>query len=169
MRCNMSIEFEGRMCTGKLVGCKLYAPTDYWMNTKKEVLDKYNGMGPDTWWVNWIPRKIRNGIIGLNCGEASYIHDCMYGYNHEDYSEKKHIAYKSHADRVFRNNMMRIIKHEYDRSLDHIGNGWFSSVRKWWASKKFHARQEQAMGYYVLVRDMGDTAFWANKNKDLGD
>ena len=156
--------FKGRECEGKLVDCTLYAPVDYWMHTNIEVLEEYNGMGPDSWWVNWMPRKIRNGIIGLDCGEASYIHDCMYGYKHEKFDEEKHLLYKEHADRVFRNNMMRIIKDRHEDDMYRIGNGWFSSARKWWCTKKFHARQEQAMGYYVLVRDMGDAAFWANKN-----
>lgn len=85
---------------------------------------------PDTLW-------------GLNVKPACKIHDFYY-------SEMMPgtIECKEEADRVFLNNMIRIIKAVTDSKILRV------------------LRMRRAKTYYVMVKDFGGHAFWANKNDD---
>jgi len=61
------------------------------------------------------------------------------------YAKGKLIDDKHEADRVFLNNMVRVIDTESCRILRAL-------------------RRYRAMSYYNAVRDFGGPAYWANKN-----
>jgi hypothetical protein len=115
----------------------LYAPPSYWALTEKQLKELIGTGGcgpgkfgdylvPDTWW-------------GLNIKMVCTIHDYMYkiGETVED---------KAEADRVFLNNMLRLI--------DAQGSMWL--IRR--------LRTSRAMKYYNAVRDFGGPSFWKWKN-----
>jgi len=108
---------------------KLYEPEGYY----KE--DKCNGCG-----TGWSASLIPNTIYGLCIYRACCIHDYMYevGTTIED---------KEEADRVFLNNLLRIIE-----------------AKKAWWFPHFLARS-RAMKYYESVVNFGGLAFWQNKNE----
>lgn len=112
---------------------KLYAPDGYHDLTKKEKKEICNGAGPKGY--GWI---VPDTIYGLSITEAANIHDYMYhvGATIED---------KKKADRVFMNNMMRIIESK---------SGWV--LRK--------LRRRRVRTYYKSVKYGGGPAFWAGKN-----
>lgn len=119
----------------------LFAPADYWQATAAMKMEICNGCGtkglgglitPDT-------------LYGLSINAACDIHDWMYAFGQT-------IADKDAADRVFLNNMLRII-----------------DEAKSWLLLRF-LRRQRAMKYYSAVRDFGGPAFWAGKNapEELG-
>ncbi len=112
----------------------LYAPEDYWNLSPSEREEICNGCGtkglggwfvPDTLW-------------GLSIKEACNIHDYMYWAGRTE-------ANREEADRVFLNNMMRIILAESGVILRFF-------------------RRYRAVSYYGAVQDMGGPAFWNSKN-----
>jgi len=116
---------------------KLFAPESYY--TDPRVPDIANGCGPGTGLGDWV---IPDHIWGLSIVEACKIHDWMYfiGKTESD---------KEESDRVFLNNMLRIID-EYC--------GW-SRFLNWF-------RRYRAVTYYNAVRDLGGPWFWNDKNHD---
>lgn len=119
---------------------ELFAPADYRQATAEQKRDICNGCGtkglgglitPDT-------------LYGLSINAACDIHDWMYVFG-------RTIADKEEADRVFLNNMLRIIEAKSGLLL------------RW-------LRRRRAMTYYSAVRDFGGPAFWAGKNapEELG-
>lgn len=109
----------------------LYAPPGYNKLTAEQKANIVNGCGSQAMWF-----KV-NHMWGLNVSEACNIHDYMYriGETLED---------KKVADRVFLNNMNRIIEAK---------GGFFKSLR-----------YIRAKEYYLAVKYFGGPAFWAGKN-----
>lgn len=113
----------------------LYAPPGYWRlhpNDKKSIC---NGCGPAGPLADYIP----NHLFWLSIAEACNIHDFMYNEGHIEKDRKI-------ADRVFRNNLLRLIE-------DKTNIKWLRKLRRWKADK-----------YYMFVRKYGARAFWKNKN-----
>ena len=110
----------------------LYAPESYLSATKEARNATCNGCGTEGF-GGWI---VPDTIWGLSISECCNIHDWMYehGVSIED---------KREADRVFLNNMMRLIEE---------GCAWLRFLRR-----------IRARTYYRSVRDFGGSAYWDNK------
>lgn len=121
---------------------KLFAPTDYWKLTSAQRDEICNGCGAKGILGLFIP----NVILGVKITPACCIHDYMYqrGETFED---------KQKADRIFFNNMIRLI--EAKKS-----SAWLQRLRIWFAER-----------YYRAVVRFGGTAFWDGKNnhEELGE
>jgi len=48
---------------------------EYWKLTIRQVKKKFNGMGPETPWINWLPWWVRGRIAGADFSEVAWIHD----------------------------------------------------------------------------------------------
>ena len=116
---------------------QLFAPETY-VNASPEVRARVvNGCGPSGWKVDLVP----DHIWGLNIAAACNIHDWMYVMG-------KTTADKEEADRVFLNNMLRLI--------EAAGSIWL--LRK--------LRRMRARAYYEAVHIFGGPAFWKGKNPE---
>jgi len=113
---------------------QLYAPVGYGKMSKAQKEKLCNGCGTKGL-GGWL---VPDTLYGLNITEACNIHDWMY-------FKGKDIYDKEEADRVFLNNMLRIISR---------GSSWL----KW-------LRRRRAYKYYDAVVMAGGPAFWDNKNK----
>lgn len=113
---------------------KLYAPEWYW-KLPEDIRSK-GRCGPGR---GLGEKLIPETIWGLSVTPACQIHDQMY-------EKGETIGDKESADRVFLNNMLRII------------NGNSNRFMRW-------LRTRRALKYYEAVRDFGGPAFWSNKNK----
>ena len=115
------------------MGLELYAPTSYTDASNDEREKVVNGCGAAGSKFDFVP----DTILGLNVSCCCHIHDWMYdkGATLED---------KKEADRVFLNNVLRVIEDK---------GGWF---KRW--------RRRIAYGYYIAVKKFGGPAYWANKN-----
>ena len=116
----------------------LYAPDSYWKATQEERDMIVNGCGSAQAKFDFVP----DTIYGLNINEACNIHDWMYHF------AKPNIKAKEEADRVFLNNMIRLIE----------------AKTKWKWLKCL--RRKRARKYYLAVKYFGGPAFWAGKNKN---
>ena len=116
---------------------KLFAPQTYWNMTETARNEIAGGCGSGKV-GDWL---VPDTIYGLNVKKACRIHDVMYflGTTNKD---------KKAADRVFLNNMLRIIK----------------GGTKWWLLRRL--RILRAYTYYKAVKRFGARAFWHNKNSD---
>jgi hypothetical protein len=118
---------------------KLYAPKEYWnaIDAKTDLSSIINGCGTNDWKGELIPES----FLGLSITPACNIHDWMYYYgeNNQD---------KEEADRVFLNNMVRIINNDSDDIFLKI------------------ARLAEAKIYHEMVKDFGRAAFWEGKNQN---
>lgn len=114
----------------------LFAPPEYWQLSDAQRKDICNGCGTKGLCGILVP----DTIYGLRITAACDIHDFMYsvGETLED---------KEAADRVFLNNLLRII----------------DTQTSWNILKRLRARR--AMIYYRAVVEFGGPAFWAGKNK----
>jgi len=114
---------------------KLYAPPLYQALSPEGKADICNGCGAKGF--GWT---IPDSMYFLNISEACNIHDFMYlvGVDEEDREE---------ADRVFLNNLVRIIE----------------AKTKWEWLKLL--RKRRAAKYYWAVRTFGGPAFWSGKNE----
>ena len=113
----------------------LYAPESYQQATEEAKAKICNGCGPQGWKYDFIP----DTIWGLSICECCNIHDWMY---HEGAT----IEEKEEADRVYLNNILRLIEaHTKYRFV------------KW-------LRRRRAFKYYMAVATFGGPAFWAGKN-----
>ena len=113
----------------------LYAPPQYWRLSRK-VRDKLlNGCGP-AGMLNWL---VPDTVYGLSIKAACNIHDFMYmtGVTEE---------HRREADRVFLNNMIRIID-------AHTSNNVLKRLR-----------YRRAKTYYAFVDNYGGPWFWKDKN-----
>jgi hypothetical protein len=81
-------------------------------------------------------------ILGVDVTEACRIHDFQYGLFSQVSSEED----RARADRIFLNNMLRIVRHH--------------SKGKW----RLRARQVIAYVYYKSVRKFGAPAYWEDRN-----
>ncbi len=114
----------------------LYAPAAFLNASVDELLSICNGCGADDSWFR-PPKRIYGTLIVYAC----IIHDFMYekGFYIED---------KNEADRVFCNNMNRLI------TIDSV---------KWY--KPTFLQRRRALKYYYAVKQFGGEAFWAGKTK----
>ena len=113
----------------------LYAPVGFKLATIKELKEICNGCGSAGSWFR-PPAKIYGTKI-LSCCN---IHDFMY-------NNGRTIEDKEEADRVFHNNMNRLItrdKHKFYKPT--------------WLQRR------RALKYYMAVKHFGGEAFWAGKN-----
>jgi hypothetical protein len=116
---------------------ELYCPEGYKKLSKIDKEEICNGCGPKGWKFDFVPDK----IWGLNIYYICCIHDFMY-------FEGVCIEDKEEADRVFLNNMLRLID--------------FKTRYRWlrWL------RKQRAYKYYLAVKHFGGPAFWEGKNQD---
>jgi len=116
---------------------KLYAPDTYWNETPAVLAAVAGGCGPGGK-GDWL---VPDTIWFLSVREACRIHDYMYwrGKTLED---------KKEADRVFLNNMLRIIDEK----------------SSWWGIRKL--RRHRAKLYYLAVKNFGGPSFWDGKNSN---
>ena len=115
---------------------KLYAPQDYWKLSPDAHKEICNGCGPAGGWKR---KYIPDHLLFISIKKACDIHDYMYFVGKTE-------ADREEADRVFLNNMLRIVETE-------------SSF--WWTKA---LRRRLALDYYAAVRDYGAVYFWADKN-----
>lgn len=113
----------------------LYAPEAYHKLSEFEKKEICNGCGAKSGISSWL---VPNTLYGLSVKAACNIHDYMYfvGTTNAD---------KEEADRVFLNNMMRIINQD--------GAAWLAALRR-----------RRALKYYEAVYYGGGEAFWKSKN-----
>lgn len=113
----------------------LYAPANFLTAGEEELLKYCNGCGAAGSWFR-PPKRIYGTLIVYAC----IIHDWQYsfGHCHED---------KQEADRVFRNNMNRLITRDSVK--------WYKPTR---------LQRIRVNIYYKAVKDFGGEAFWAGKN-----
>lgn len=123
--------------------CELWAPYQFWQmpdHMRREykcgpgrgVLEK---LVPDTWFIGW-PL-----VRPLKITPACAIHDYMYEQGPSE------LWWKDQADRVFLNNMIRMIEAE---------NSWFPV---------FILRMRKARVYYQAVKYFGGPSFWYGRNE----
>lgn len=111
---------------------KLFEPESYSLATCEEKQQICNGCGAANSKFDFVPDK----IYGLLITPACNIHDWMY-------HKGKTIEDKEQADRVFLNNMLRIIE----------------------ASKYFKGlKRRRALKYYEAVTCLGGPAYWSGKH-----
>jgi hypothetical protein len=115
----------------------LFAPAAFLATPTKTLLDVCNGCGAANAKFDFIPDKIYGTYIGDCCD----IHDFMY-------SEGRTFEDKQEADRVFLNNLNRIINR--------------ACKQKWYKPKLLMRRR--AIKYYRAVDLFGGDAYWAGKN-----
>ena len=113
----------------------LFAPAEFWKLTPDQRAEICNGCGPDGWLNLLVP----DTILGLSISLACDIHDYMYVTGET-------IADKAAADRVFMNNLVRII----------------TAKTKW--SLLMWLRLKRARIYYETVHFFGGNWFWVGKN-----
>ena len=118
---------------------ELYAPAKYWA-CDSELLDRITtGCGPGKFGDFLVP----DTMYGLSVKQACRIHDFYYSpmmpATHEC---------KKEADRVFLNNMIRIIK----------------AKTRWKILRLL--RTHRARVYYLAVKHFGGPAFWNAKNEE---
>lgn len=114
----------------------LFAPDAYWSSMPAVRAVVTNGCGAGGGWKGWL---VPDTIYLLCITAACNIHDWMYtvGMSQPE---------KEEADRVFLNNMIRLID---------AAGGW-SILRA--------LRRNRARGYYNAVKYFGGPAFWHGKN-----
>jgi hypothetical protein len=114
---------------------ELYAPTGYWLLTPAEKAVICNGAGPKGY--GWL---VPDTLWGLSIKEAANIHDYMYSKEYKPWSNET----KKEADRVFLNNMIRLINNA-------------SKLLRW-------LRLRRAQTYYEAVSHFGGPCYWHGKN-----
>ncbi len=115
---------------------KLFAPIEFW---KAKASRRLGGCGPGSI-GDWL---VPDTVWGLSIRLACLIHDWMYEVG-------KAIVDKERADRVFRNNMVRMI----------------NSETKYEFLKRLRLRR--ANTYYKMVDKYGGPAFWKDKEDPNG-
>lgn len=116
----------------------LYAPSPYGTLSPSAKAELVNGCGSSDAKFDFVP----DNLWGLDIYEACCIHDYMYTVGTS-------LADKEEADRVYLNNMLRLIEAD---------NSWFGSLLKM-------PRRRRALVNYEFVTAFGGPAFWAGKNK----
>lgn len=112
---------------------KLFAPKSYWQASPELRKSIRNGCGVAGWKGKLVP----NSMWGLDISKACDIHDWMYHWGKTE-------ADRAEADRVFLNNLVRIINHQ---------GGALAGLRRY-----------RATTYYNAVHRFGGAAFWDGKN-----
>ena len=116
------------------VTTELYAPPGYDELSAESKGMVCNGCGPKGL-GSWI---IPDTLWGLSIEECCNIHDYMYKVGESDNDKRE-------ADRVFLNNMLRVVD---------SGHPLLKFMRK-----------RRAWKYYEAVSHFGGPAFWSGKNK----
>lgn len=111
----------------------LFAPPQFKASID-DLVDICNGCGAAGAKFDFVPDR----IFGTDISAACIIHDFMY-------HEGRTIEDKDEADRVFLNNLLRIIARE---------NKWYKPVM---------LMRIRARNYYRAVKYFGGPAFWAGK------
>jgi hypothetical protein len=114
----------------------LYAPQSYIDASPEVRAQVVNGCGTEGWKGELVPET----MYGLDVSPACNIHDWMYVTGAT-------LADKEEADRVFLNNLLRLIE---------AAGG--CTVLRW-------LRRRRARTYYEAVQHFGGPAFWAGKNQ----
>jgi len=122
--------YETRDLTKKRI---LFAPESFKIATIGQLRSVCNGCGAANAKFDFIPDTIYFTYVGYACN----IHDWMYYIG-------KTINDKDEADRVFLNNLCRLIKRD----------------NSWWKPKFLMRRR--AKKYYLAVKYFGGDAFWDN-------
>ncbi len=113
----------------------LYAPPSYIAAYPAVRAAVANGCGP----AGWLGRLVPDHLWGLDITPACEIHDWMYAEGETE--EERHLA-----DRVFLNNMLRLIE---------------AAGGPWWLQ---WLRRRKALSYYNACHWFGGPAFWRDKN-----
>lgn len=113
----------------------LFAPPSYAAAPAEVRRIVTNGCGPGGWLRELVP----DTMYGLDVTPACNIHDWMYAAGQS-------LQEKDEADRVFLNNLLRLI--------DATGG-------LWWLKR---LRRRRARSYYQAVVWFGGPAFWRGKN-----
>lgn len=113
----------------------LFAPPAYWRLTEEE--RKRHRCGPGR---GVLEKLVPENLLGCSVSAACSIHDFCYAIGHT-------IEDKNEADRIFLNNMIRLI--------EAYGGLHFM----------IHLRLRRAFIYYEAVCHFGGPAFWREKNK----
>jgi len=116
---------------------KLFAPATYVSAPEAIRQAVVNGCGTGGWKGALVP----DTIWGLSITAACNIHDWMYAAGST-------LAEKEEADRVFLNNMLRLV--------ESAGGLWLLQ----------RLRRRRAWIYYQAVYRFGGPAFWSGKNPD---
>lgn len=114
----------------------LFAPEGFIRATPEMRAEVCNGCGPEGWKHSFLS----NYLLGLNISAACDIHDWMYEFGTTE-------AERDEADRIFRNNMLRMIAH--------AGGGILLQG----------LRRLKALHYYRLVHNYGAIFYWCDKNE----
>jgi hypothetical protein len=141
----------------KMKRIKLFVPEydrDHYNSMSEEQLEEYlghkGGCGPGGFGDFLVPDKLF-GVI--NVVEACKIHDYMY-------KRERDLEGKKKADRIFLNNMVRIVIAMTAPDEDGF------TVKE---AEVMHRRKEaclaEARTYYTMVKWFGGPAFWDGKNK----
>ena len=112
----------------------LFAPVRFLKATLPTLMEVCDGCGASGAKFDFVPDRIYGTYIGYAC----FIHDFMYDEGHT-------IEDKEEADRVFLNNMLRLIERD----------------RKWYKPTKL--QRFRAKGYYRAVKYFGGPAYWKGK------
>jgi hypothetical protein len=113
---------------------RLYAPSSYWVSSEEWRSEVGHGCGSGKFGDRLVP----DSLLWLSIYSACSIHDWMYASGVVE-------ADRDCADRVFRNNMVRL-----------VGGG--SRWLRW-------PRLQLVRLYYGAVHHFGGPAFWRGKNK----
>ncbi len=117
----------------------LFAPHQYWRMAAQnpgELARIAQGCGPH----GFLDRIVPDKLAGLSIKAACRIHDFMYFMGDCE-------ADREQADRVFLNNMIRLVS-------IHTKRRWL----RWW-------RLRLAVKYYQAVKHLGAVFFWDGKNE----
>lgn len=115
----------------------LFIPSGYLELTFLQKKQICNGMGAKD---SALSALIPNTMYGLDVTEAGNIHDYMYYVGHT-------IQDKQEADRIFLNNLLRIINNY---------GGWLAFLRR-----------RRALKYYEAVLYFGGPSFWETHNGNV--
>ena len=118
----------------------LYAPPDYWTFPARALNEIANGCGAGKLGDLLVP----DTVYGLSIRPACRVHDFMYHFGAD-------LEDKEEADRVFMNNMIRIVN----------AAGGFRWLR--WL------RLRRCRKYYFAVACLGGPAFWRGKNSQASE
>lgn len=133
----------------------LWAPEEFWFylaHDPDKIKAVCNGVGsPSSWTYHLTP----NTIWGLDITAAADIHDWMYTYPPDFATEADALAYKEKADRVFRNNLIRI----FEQAEAQPG------FKGWMHRRIAGVRRARAQEYFMILQNFGGTSFWEGKNK----
>ena len=123
----------------------LYAPPAYWRLTADQRRQRCNGCGTKGLCGYLVP----DHLLGLPIGEACNIHDFMYEVGET-------LADKQEADRVFKNNMLRLV------GAVQISKAWPINRLQLAVMRR---RADLAEVYFGFVDKWGGPAFWDGKNQ----